>query len=68
MRSRNHCYRGKAISFTYYECVFVALVIEHAKRMRHVTLYCHLGLSGSAIFFPHYLINGTTFGKKVTEH
>jgi len=33
-RSRNHCYRGKVISITYSECVFVALVIQHAMRMR----------------------------------
>jgi len=26
-----------------------------------------LGLSGSTIFFPHYLINGTIFGLKVIE-
>jgi hypothetical protein len=32
-RSRNHCYHGKAINIKYSECVSVALVIEHAKRM-----------------------------------
>ena len=32
-RSPNHCYRGKAPSVTYSECVFVVLVIEHALRM-----------------------------------
>jgi len=26
------------------------------------------GLSGSAIFFSHYLINGTIFDKNVIEH
>jgi predicted CDP-diglyceride synthetase/phosphatidate cytidylyltransferase len=36
--SRNHCCRGKAISITYSECVSVALVIQHAKRMRLVIL------------------------------
>jgi len=32
-RSRNHCCHGKAISITYSECVFVALVVQHTKRM-----------------------------------
>ena len=37
-RSGNHCCCGKAINITYSECVFVALGIQHPKRMRHVTL------------------------------
>ena len=36
--SRNHCCRGKEISITYFECVSVASVIRHAKRMCHITL------------------------------
>ena len=37
MRSRNHCCSGKAINFiTYSECVSVALVIQHLKRMRRI--------------------------------
>jgi hypothetical protein len=36
--SYNHCCRGKAISITYSECVSVALVIQHAKRMRRIIL------------------------------
>jgi hypothetical protein len=35
-RSRNHCRRGKAISVTYSQCVSVASVIQHAKRMRRI--------------------------------
>jgi hypothetical protein len=35
---QNHCYHGKAISITYCECVSVALVIQHAKRMRRIIL------------------------------
>jgi len=37
-RSYNHCCSGKAINITYSECVFVALVILHAKRTRHIIL------------------------------
>jgi hypothetical protein len=29
----NNCCSGKAVSITYSECVLVALVIQHAKRM-----------------------------------
>jgi len=36
--SRNHCCSGKTLSITYSECVFVALVIQHAKRKRHIIL------------------------------
>jgi hypothetical protein len=35
---RNHCCRGKAIGITHPECVFVAFVIQHTKRMRLVIL------------------------------
>jgi hypothetical protein len=38
MRSRNHCCRGKAISIKYSVCVSIALVIQHAKRMRRIIL------------------------------
>ena len=37
-RSRNHCCRRKAIRVTYSQCVSVALVIQHAVRMRRVIL------------------------------
>jgi hypothetical protein len=37
-RSRNHFCRGKAISVTYSKCVSVALVIQHATRMRRIIL------------------------------
>ena len=37
-RSCKHCCHGKAISITYSECVFVALVTQHAMRMRSTVL------------------------------
>jgi hypothetical protein len=53
------------MSITYSECVFLALVIQHAKRMRRIMLY----LSPVRLYhiFPHYLTNGTISEKKVTE-
>jgi hypothetical protein len=37
-RPCNHWWSGKAISVTYSECVFVALSIQHAMRMRNIIL------------------------------
>jgi hypothetical protein len=55
-------WKSKAISFTRSECVFLALGIQHAMRMRCIILSC--GLLGSTEFFPYYLINGTIFRRK----
>ena len=33
--SCNHCCSGRAISTTYFECVFLTLVFQHANRMLH---------------------------------
>ena len=63
-RTYSHCCTGKAISITNSVCVFVALGIQHAMRMRRIVI---CDLSGSTIFLPHYLINGKIFFK-VTEH
>ena len=37
-RSRNHCCRRKAISITHSQRMSVALVIQHAERMRRIIL------------------------------
>jgi hypothetical protein len=47
-------------------CVCAAVVIQHAKSMRRIIVI--FGLSGSTVFFPHYLTNGTIFLKVITEH
>jgi hypothetical protein len=36
--SRNHCRRGKTIIAKYSECVSVSLLMQHAKRIRHILL------------------------------
>ena len=38
LRSRNQYCRGKAVSITYSGCVFVALGIKRAMRMRRIIL------------------------------
>jgi hypothetical protein len=37
-RSCNNCCCGKAISITYFECVFVALVIRHEMSMGRIVI------------------------------
>jgi hypothetical protein len=58
--SPKHYCRGKPISIKYYECVSVAFIIWHAKRMRRIVIVICLALS----YFPHYLINDMIFERK----
>jgi hypothetical protein len=48
-RSRNHFCRGRAKRITYSKCVFVALVIQQAKRMGRIMLS-----SMTSLTLPHY--------------
>ena len=48
LRFCNHCCRGRAINITHSECVFIALSIQHAMRVRHIVIF---GVSGSTVFF-----------------
>jgi hypothetical protein len=56
VQSCNSCSRGRAMSITYSECVFVAFGTKSEMRMRH----CHVWPVRLYNIFPHYLINGTT--------
>jgi hypothetical protein len=62
-RSYNHCCSAKAMTTTNSECVCLALVIQHAMRMRH-TVICGLSVS---IIFLHIISQTTRFSKTVIE-
>ena len=59
--SRNHCRSEKAIIITYSECVFLALGIQHAKRL-HRFVYCLPWLVRLCRIFP-LEFSGKTFEK-----
>jgi len=62
-RSCIHCCSGKAtITITQSECVFVALVMQHAMRMCHIFIY---SLSGSTIFFHIISLKKKTIFEKL---
>ena len=48
---------GKAMITAYYECVFVALVIQHALRMQHMVMW----LAWLCKRCPHYIEKGKIF-------
>jgi len=67
-RLYNRCWSGKARSITYSECVCVCVCVFAALVISAHAPYCHLCPAPLYNIFPHYLINGTIFEKKVTEH
>jgi hypothetical protein len=60
------CSSEKAMSITYSKCLSVALIIQQAKHLRHITL------SSAPIWLYHVstygLLKGTILGEKITEH
>ena len=44
----NNCCSGNAVRITHYECVFITLGNQHARRMRHIVI---CGLSATTVFF-----------------
>jgi len=67
-RSLNNCCREKAMTITYSGCVSVALVIQHAKRMRRIILSCLVCLALPYISTLSLSHTRHDFGKKVIEH
>jgi hypothetical protein len=49
VRSRYHCCSGNAIIVAYSECLFVALVTQHARRMCHI-ISSYVGYSAPPYF------------------
>jgi hypothetical protein len=62
-RWRSQFCKGKAIIITHFNCVYLALDIQHEMRMRLVIL--SPVVCPTLTNFPHYLINGTIFRKKI---
>jgi hypothetical protein len=64
MRSVRENYSGRSpeITITYSECESVALVIQHAKRMRHIIL-SYVACLALQYFCPRYFTDGKNVGK-----
>jgi hypothetical protein len=65
-RSRNHFCRGKSINITYSQCVSVALVTQHAKRMCCIILSSVVCLA--VAYFSTLSHKRDDFRGKVIEH
>jgi hypothetical protein len=63
-RSCNHCCSWKARNITYCECLFIAFVIEHEMRIRHIVI---CGLPRSEIFI-HIISIKHDFRKNAFQH
>jgi hypothetical protein len=66
VRSPSHSCRGKAVSITHSECVAVALVTQHAKRMHRIILSSVVCLA--VLYFPTLSHKRHVFLEKVIEH
>ena len=66
VHSPHHRCHGKEINITRSECVSVAVLIRHTKRIYHIIFS---SIACPAVpFCTHYLANGTIFGGKKTHH
>jgi hypothetical protein len=65
-RSHNHCCRGKAVSIACSGCVSVALVMQHAERMRHIIVSSVACLA--VPYFSTLSHKRHDFREKVVEH
>ena len=63
-RFGNHCYDGKTLSIIQPECVFVALGIQYAMRMRHIHI---CGIPHPKTYFRIISYTARFSGGDVTE-
>jgi hypothetical protein len=61
-RSCNHNCRAKTTSIAYSGCVYVALVMQYAKRMGHINIVIR-GLSNCTMFY--HIISETAWLSKI---